>query len=103
MDAPEDVVRLITAYPEFRLMYGDAYEICRNTERVMYMFSKELLELDRNTAAYMVDVMQKEINEQKQALDEKEQEIDEQKQALDTAHARIAELEAMLGVTNNCK
>ncbi len=66
-------------------MYEDAYELCRNTERAMYMFSKELLELDRNTATYMVDLMQKEI--------------DEQKQELAAAHERIAELEAMLGVT----
>ncbi len=85
MDAPEDVIKLITAYPEFKPMYEDAYELCRNTERVMYMFSKELLELDRNTATYMVDLMQKEI--------------DEQKQELAAAHERIAELEAMLGVT----
>ncbi len=92
MDAPEDVIKLITAYPEFKPMYEDAYELCRNTERVMYMFSKELLELDRNTATYMVDLMQKEIDEQKQ-------ELDEHKQELAAAHERIAELEAMLGVT----
>ncbi len=66
---------------------------------MMNMFSKELLELDRNTAAYMVDVMQKEIDEQKQALDEQKHEISEQKQEIDAAHKRIAELEAMLGAT----
>ncbi len=112
MDAPEEV-KLITAYQEFGPMYEDAYELCRSTERMMDMFSKELLELDRNTAAYMVDVMQKEIDdqkqaldeqkheisEQKQALDEKQQALDEQRQEIDAAHARIAELEALLEVT----
>ena len=93
MDAPEDVVKLITAYPEFGLMYEDAYELCRSTERMMNMFSKELLELDRNTAAYMVDVMQKEIDEQKQELDEQRQAFNEQRLELDTAHERIAEAE----------
>lgn len=30
-------------------MYEEVYEMCRNTEKVMNMFSKELRELDRNT------------------------------------------------------
>ena len=43
-------------------MYEDVYALCQNTERVMEVFSKELLELDRNTAQYMIDEMQEEIN-----------------------------------------
>ena len=34
--------------------------MCRNTEKVMNMFSKELRELDRNTVQYMIDEMQEE-------------------------------------------
>ena len=31
-ESPEDIIRLITAYPEFKRYYEDAYELCRNTE-----------------------------------------------------------------------
>ena len=44
-------------------MYKEIYELCHNVEKVMGMFSKELLELDRNTEEYMIDEMQKEIDE----------------------------------------
>ena len=35
--------------------------MCRNIEEVMAMFSKELLEMDRNTVQLMIDDMQKEL------------------------------------------
>ncbi len=52
------------------------------TEKMMDMFSKELLELDRNTVQLMIDEMQDEIDSQKEQLEEKD--------------AYIAELEAKL-------
>ena len=48
-DEPEKIIALIEKYPEFRQIYEEGYEICRNTERVMEMFSKELYELDRRS------------------------------------------------------
>lgn len=70
MDDPGVVVTLMEAYPEFKEMYRQVYEICRNVEDVMGLFSKELLELDRNTAQYMIDEMQEEINQYKAQLEE---------------------------------
>lgn len=70
MDDPKIVVTLMEAYPEFKEMYGQVYEICRNMEDVMGLFSKELLELDRNTVQYMIDEMQEEINQYKAQLEE---------------------------------
>ena len=58
MDNPEMIVKLIETYPEFKPMYEQIYDICRNIEEVMGMFSKELRELDRNTVLYMIDEMQ---------------------------------------------
>ena len=46
-DEPEDIVRLIEKYPDFKGMYEQIYEICRNIEQVMGMFSKELYEIGR--------------------------------------------------------
>ena len=54
----------VEKYPQFKAMYQTLYEMCRNTERVMRMFSKELRELDRNTVKYQM----KEENEKKDQL-----------------------------------
>ena len=61
---------LLESYPEFKELYGEIYELCRNVEKVMEMFSKELKELDRNTVQYMIDEMQEEIARLKQQLEE---------------------------------
>lgn len=62
MDDPETIIDIIEKYPDFKEMYEQAYDVCRNIEEVMQMFSKELLELDRNTVKLMIDDMQKEID-----------------------------------------
>ena len=60
MDAPEDIVQILQQYPDFKTFYDQVYDICLNIEEVMGMFSKELLEMDRNTVELMIDEMQKE-------------------------------------------
>lgn len=120
-DEPEDIVRLITDYPEFKVIYDEVYNLCLNVEKVMEMFSKELKELDQNTVQLMIDEMQEdlkqkgkeldlinqklgeknqeldeknqELNEKNQELNEKSQELDEKNQKLQAALARIHELE----------
>ena len=46
-------------------MYEHIYNICRNVEGMMEMYSEELKILDRNTVKYMVDQMQEQIDNQK--------------------------------------
>lgn len=48
-DELEDIIRLITDYPEFKAIYDEVYNLCLNVEKVMEMFSKELKELDQRT------------------------------------------------------
>ena len=74
---------LLEGYPEFQKLYGEIYELCRNVEKVIGMFSKELQELDRNTVQYMMDEMQDEIDEQKRLLEEKDREIARLKEQLE--------------------
>ena len=74
-DDPGTIISLITAYPEFRPLYRHIYDMCRNMECVMGLFSKELLELDRNTVRYMMDEMQAELDRQKQQLAKKDAQI----------------------------
>ena len=71
-DAPEIIIDIIEQYPDFKEMYQQVYDICRNIEEVMGMFSKELLEMDRNTVELMIDEMQDEIKQQKEVIEEKD-------------------------------
>ena len=96
VDEPELIERLIREYPQFRKYYEEIYELCRNTEKVMGMFSKELQELDRNTVQYMIDDMQDEIDAQRELLNQKEQALEEKEQILTRQEQRIAELEQLL-------
>ena len=63
-------------------MYETLYLMCKNTERMMEMFSEELRELDKNTVKYMIEEQQKEIDEQKKEIDEKKKEIAELKKEI---------------------
>ena len=83
------IVKLITEYPQFKAYYEEIYQLCRDTEKVMEMFSKELQELDRNTVQYMIDEMQDVINSQKEQLRQKES-------VLADKEKEIAELKAQL-------
>ena len=74
-DEPETIEQLIKEYPQFKPMYQQIYEICRNTERVMGMYSEELRILDRNTVQLMIDEMQDEIDGQKKALLQKDEQL----------------------------
>ena len=91
-DEPEEIIRLMKEYPEFRAIYEEGYEICLNMERVMEMFSKELYELDRNTVQYMIDEMQDTIDAQKDELNKQQDTIDAQKDELDKQNRMIEEL-----------
>lgn len=77
MDNPEMIVKLIETYPEFKPMYEQIYDICRNIEEVMGMFSKELRELDRNTVLYMIDEMQDELDQKKIQLQDTESKLND--------------------------
>ena len=62
MDRPEEIIAIIEKYLDFKDLYSQIYDMCRNIEEVMAMFSKELLEMDRNTVQLMIDDMQKELD-----------------------------------------
>ena len=96
IDDPETIIQLLERYPEFRQMYEEAYDVCRNIEEVMAMFSRELYELDKNTVQYMIDEMQDTIDEQKTMLDTRQNTIDEQKAMLDIQRNTIKTMQDMV-------
>ena len=99
-DDPEQIYNLIREFPMFKEMYEDIFQLCQNTERVMNMYSKELAQLDHNTAEYMVDEMQKDLDEARSIIREKDDElklkedtIQSQSDELEKAYALIEELQ----------
>ena len=80
---PERYENVIKKYPEFTVMYEHIYNICRNVEGMMEMYSEELKILDRNTVKYMVDQMQEQIDNQKEKIAAQEKEIQMLKRKLE--------------------
>ena len=102
-DNPEDIIWLIKEYPEFQAMYEQAYQMCRNLEAIMGIFSEELRILDRNTVQLMIDEMQDTINSQKDTIDSQKGTIDSQKEQLEANASLIKELERQLSELKNTK
>ena len=86
MDEPEWIIELVTAYPEFKAMYEHVYNMCRNVEDAMGIFSEELKILDRNTVRYMVDEMQ-------DTIDELRMQVKDDKNVIEELQRRIADLQ----------
>ncbi|WP_248403765.1 coiled-coil domain-containing protein [Butyrivibrio fibrisolvens] len=82
-------MELISKYPEFEPMYSHLYDMCRNIEGVMNMFSKELQIMDHNTATYMIDELQEELDTTKELLDTTKEQLDTTKEQLDTTKEQL--------------
>lgn len=95
-DSPEHIVELIEKYPMFRNMYEEVYDICLNMERVMHMFSKELLEMDRNTVRYMIEEQQEQLEEQQRLLAENQKKLDENNEKLTESQEKLTESQERL-------
>lgn len=89
MDEPDAIISIIERYPDFKIMYEEAYAICRNIEEVMSMFSEELRELDRNTVQLMIDEMQEEIDEMQKELNQKKRELNGISQELEKSNKEL--------------
>lgn len=90
-DSPERILEIVGKYPDFQEMYEEVYEICGNIEGVMDMFSKELLELDRNTVQYMIEEQQEQLDALHKEVDEKRKEVEEQKKILEEQKRKYVE------------
>lgn len=88
-DRPEDILRLVKAYPEFMECYQDIVDFRRKPEELMSMFTDAFLEAERNTVQYMCEEQQKEIQKQKQI-------IAKQEEAMAERDRENAELRAMM-------
>ena len=62
-------MELIEAFPIFKPIYEQIYEICRNMEGYMPLFAEQLRNLDRNTMRLMYDELKEENDELKEQND----------------------------------
>ena len=96
------ILELCRDNPDFRRIYKEFYQICRNGERMMEMFSKELAILDRNTVKLMIDEMEEEVVEAKRKADEAESRAKQaehrEKQAREEVDNLKKELEKMKNI-----
>ncbi len=90
-DEPEMILKLIEQYPEFKELYADIYELCRNVEGVMQLFSKELLEMDRNTVKLMIDEMQEEIQRKEEVIKQQDNELEMMRQQIAELQRKLVE------------
>ena len=96
MDDPEEIIKLITDFPQFKPMYETLYQMCQNVENIMGFFSEELREMDRNTVRYMIDELQKEVDTQKALLEEKDAVIAENVATIAKNAAALAKKDAII-------
>jgi len=95
-DSPEDIIRLVEAYPEFKTYYHDIAMFRKKPKELMNMYSEALLEMDRNTVKYMIEEMKKEAEELAASIVEKEQTIVEREQAIIEKEQVITEKEQVI-------
>jgi hypothetical protein len=93
-EKPVDVLKLIEAYPEFKPMYEEVYALCKNTEKVIDMFSEELYELDKNTVKFMMDEMQEEIDGLKEQVNQRDDVIAKKDDVIATLQHELEQIKA---------
>lgn len=91
---PEDISKLIQAYPAYIKLYQEIVNFKKNPREVIHMYSEALAILDRNTALYMIDERQKRIDDMAAQLSQKDAQLSEK-------DALIAELRRQLEQKNS--
>lgn len=92
-DEPERIAELLEIYPEFQNIYREVYEMCRNVEDIMGLFSKELREMDRNTVTYMIEELEAEVQAERVKAEEErlKAEAEKDKAEVEKKKAEVAE------------
>ena len=93
---PEDAKELISEYPWLREIYEETAMLRQKPEEVLGMFSEALKILDQNTVKYMIEELQKELDEKTAMLDEKEAVIAAAAKEKEAAIAAVKEKDAEL-------
>ena len=74
-DRPEQILKVIRAYPEFEEIYRQVFGFRRQVKELMNMFSDALKILDANTTKYMIEQQKEEIERQNEKIEKQNEEI----------------------------
>lgn len=112
-DHPADILRLVSSFPEFLSCYQDLAEFRRNPKELIFMYSKALAILDRNTERIMYEEMLNDVRSEMTAqivekdaaialrdtvIAEKDSAIAEKDSAIKTALEKIDMLSASMAL-----
>ena len=100
-DDPNMIIKLLEQNSEFRDIYEEIYNICRNSERMMGMFSKELEILDRNTVKLMIDELDEALGAEREKVKAIKQERETLKAEMQEAKAEKESLKAEMQRTKD--
>ncbi len=92
----EEAERLVQEYPWLQEIFEEIAMLRQKPEEVLGMFSEALRILDQNTIKYMIDELEKDLEEKEAVLREKAAEIKEKEAVLKEKDAAIKEKEAVL-------
>ncbi len=95
-DDIDSVINLVNRYPEFADIYAEIAEFRTDPREVMSMFSEALAILDRNTERYMVEELNRRLNDAINTIDDRDKTIAEQGKNLDETTLKKDKLEAFL-------
>jgi hypothetical protein len=90
-DDPDEIVRLVNAYPDFLPCYRDIISFRRRPKELITTFSDALREMDRNTEVYMVEQLAKEVQEKDHALAKKDNALAEQAKLIEQLKKQLAD------------
>ncbi len=96
----EEADRLIRDYPWLQEIYEEIAMLRRRPEEVLGMFSEALRILDQNTVKYMIEELQKQLEDERAekaaTIKERDAAVNEKIATINKKDAEIAELKRML-------
>ena len=99
-DNPEEIVRFVNQFPEFLPYYQDIIRFRKKPEELIHMFSDALREMDRNTERYMVEELNKQVEDLKAELNtaivEKDTRLAEKDTVIAEKDTRLAEKDTVI-------
>lgn len=109
-DSPEDIRKVVEAYPEFEELYREIFYFRYHVEELMSMFSEALRILDRNTVEYMIEQKQAQVErleaenrrlaqleqESRRQLEEEQRQAEENQRQAEESQKKVEALEREL-------
>ena len=88
-DHPEDMERIIRAYPFFNDIYRDIMSFQYDVNELMYMVPEALQIMDNNTIKMMVEERKEKIAKQEKQIQAQEKKIQNQEETIQTQEVKI--------------